>query len=304
MTGPEACPICGGRDLRTSLQLAGLLVLRCPGCGHRSALHAPESAEEADYHAQYDQGAFLDALRATRLRQAERLLDAVGRHLSEVGLGGGGLLDYGAGRGWFLAACRRRRIAPLAGADTSELAVAGLRGEGIEAHRIADEEDPGGELGRALSFRPRAMTLLDTVEHFPPDRLLPRLASLLGTLGAELELLVVKVPVPGLLYHGARLAASLGIDGPIRQLYQAGTWPPHLSYFSPRSLARVLGELGFAVVERVGDLDFEPALLASRMGVRGRAFAPLVGLAAGASAGLIRATGLYDTVVLLAKPAR
>jgi hypothetical protein len=312
MTVPErtapACPICGGRRLRGSLRLADLLVLRCPACGHRLALHAPCSAGERDYHAQYDQGAFLDTLRATRLRQAERLLDAIGRHLSASGpnggTGGGDLLDYGAGRGWFLAACRRRGIAPLAGADTSELAVAGLKGEGIEAHRIADEEDPGSELGRALSFRPRAMTLLDTLEHFPPDRLVSRLASLRGALGAELELLVVKVPVPGLLYRGARLASSLGIHGPIRQLYQMGTWPPHFHYFSPRSLERMLGELGFAVVERIGDLDFEPALLAPRMGVRGRALAPLVGLAAGAAAGLIRATDLYDTVFLLAKPAR
>jgi hypothetical protein len=83
-----------------------------------------------------------------------------------------------------------------------------------------------------------------------------------------------------------------------------GTWPPHLSYFSPRSLALLLGTLGFAVVERIGDLDFEPARLAERMGVRRQALRPLVRGAAGAAAGLIRATGLYDTAILLARPAR
>jgi hypothetical protein len=297
MSADAACPICHAPGLRGSLALPGLTVRRCPACGHRTAEHAPGGVEE-DYHAQYAQGSFLDALRATRVRQAELLLSALQRRLP----GCDRLLDYGAGRGWFLAACRERGLTEIAGADTSDLAVEGLRAAGIEAHRLLGETGPGGELARGLSFQPRVVTLLDVVEHFPPDLLRPHLRALLAEAGGSLELLVIKVPVPGLLYHTTRALSALGLHGPIRQLYQMGTWPPHFSYFSRRSLAALLDSLGFTVVEEIGDRDFEPALLAERTGLGKGLLRVPVRIAAGALAAAVRASGRWDTVIALAAP--
>ena len=213
----EACPICGA-GLRPSFALPGLRVRRCSACGHRVADHDRPVGADADYHEQYQESAFLESLRATRLRQAGLLVAAIRRHLSKPGA----ILDLGAGRGFFLEACRREGLAPLAGADTSDLAVADLRRAAIEAHLLGDDPDPAmplGPLARRLSFTPRVVTLLDVIEHFPPERVAAFLNALLTELGAGLELLVVKVPLAdGLLYRIARLVAAAGVRGPLAQL--------------------------------------------------------------------------------------
>ncbi len=301
MTAEGACPICGAAGLRSSFALPGLCVRRCRRCGHRVASHDLPMAGAADYHRQYEQGAFLESLRATRRRQAGQLVAAMRRHLARPG----DVLDYGAGRGFFLEVCRREGLAPLAGADTSELAIEELRRSGIEAHRIPEGTDAAGPLKQALSFPPRVVTLLDVVEHLPPESLAGFLRSLVRELGSALELLVIKVPIAeGLLYRIARVGAAVGFRGPLRQLYQVGTWPPHLSYFSARSMAVLLEGLGFQVVARVDDLDFEPELLAARVSRAPSAAAPVLRLAGRALALAARGTGQFDTATFLARPRR
>lgn len=301
MTAEGACPICGGAGLRRSFALPGLCVRRCRRCGHRVARHDPPIAGAADYHRQYEQGAFLESLRATRLRQAGQLVAAIGRQVTRPGA----VLDYGAGRGFFLEVCRREGLAPLAGADTSELAIEELRRSGIEAHVIAEGSDAVGPLRLALSFPPRVVALLDVVEHLPPEGLAGFLRALARELGGALELLVIKVPMAGgLLYRIARLSAAVGVEDPLRQLYQVGTWPPHLSYFSVRSMSMLLEGLGFQIVARVDDLDFEPELLAARMSRERSAAAPLLRLTGGALALAARGTGQFDTATFLARPRR
>ena len=59
--------------------------------------------------------------------------------------------------------------------------------------------------------------------------------------------------------------AQFGVAGPLEQLYQVGTVPPHLNYFSPRSLRLLLESCGLSLVEMTGDLDFEPNLLPDRV---------------------------------------
>jgi hypothetical protein len=263
------------------------------------ARHDSLGAGAADYHRQYEQGAFLESLRATRLRQAGQLVAAMRHHLARPG----GVLDYGAGRGFFLEVCRREGFAPLAGADTSELAIEELRRSGIEAHLIAEGSDAAGLLRQALSFPPRVVALLDVVEHLPPESLAGFLGSLVRELGGALELLVIKVPIAeGLLYRIARLGAAVGVTDPLRQLYQVGTWPPHLSYFSVCSMSMLLEGLGFPIVARVDDLDFEPELLAARVSRERSAAAPLLRLAGRALALAARGTGQFDTATFLARP--
>ena len=103
---------------------------------------------------------------------------------------------------------------------------------------------------------------------------------------------------------GRARSPRLGVPGPLRQLYQAGTWPPHFNYFSPASAERLFEAAGLSVIERVGDLDFEPLMLGDRIGATrpgSRALARIAGEALGAT---IRATGRFDTAIFLARPSR
>ncbi len=273
-------------------------MLRCRACGHRVARHDAGAAPGADYHAQYAAGAFLESLRATRTRQSARLLELLRRRVPRLSA----VVDFGAGRGWFLDACRAAGVGPLAGLDTSSLAVEGLRAAGIEARLLEPSADAAEALA-ALSFRPRVVTLLDVVEHFPGEGLADRLRRIVSAAGPALELVVVKVPVPGVLYAGAAALARVGAPGFLAQLYQAGTWPPHLHYFCRRSAGRLFAEAGLEIVETWGDHDFEPAGFGARLGAP-RALRRIGDAAGAALAAAIRATGRHDALVLAGAPAR
>lgn len=290
------CPICGENRPGPPLVLPGLRIVWCRACGHREAIHDGQ-AIGSDYHEQYDDGAFLDALRATRIRQASLLIGALRRHVPDLS----GVVDYGAGRGWFLEACGAAGIAPIAGVDTSGIAVEGLKASGIEGHRLLQGEE-GHDVLAALSFRPRVVSLLDVLEHFPPDGLETRLRGIVSACGEKLELVILKVPVAGLLYAGAAALCRLGKPGPLRQLYQAGTWPPHFNYFSTGSAERLLAASGLSVVERIGDPDFEPEFLGKRIGASGPFARSLSRIGGEVLRASIRVTGRFDSAILLARP--
>jgi 2-polyprenyl-3-methyl-5-hydroxy-6-metoxy-1,4-benzoquinol methylase len=298
--GPfESCPICEGTTLGPSIAPPGLVIARCRACGHRAAIHEGRSGPDIDYHEQYDNDAFLEALRATRVRQAGRLIECLRRHVPSLS----GIVDYGAGRGWFLNACRSAGVAPVAGVDTSRVSVDGLKASGIEAH-LLPEEEAGADVLSQLSFRPRVVCFLDVLEHFPPDRIQERFRSLLSGCGKELEIVVVKVPVAGLLYGAATLLARIGAPNILRQLYQVGTWPPHFNYFSPTSAERLLASAGLSVVERVGDPDFEPELLGRRIGAASPSARTLARIGGESLGAVIRLTGRFDSAIFLARPIR
>lgn len=294
MNVPERCPICGGQRLGSPLALRGLWIVRCRACGHREAVHDAEPCNGSDYHEQYDGGTFLEALRATRVRQARLLIELLRRQVPDLS----DVVDYGAGRGWFLKACRSAGVVPVAGVDTSQIAVEGLKALGIEAHRLSQEK--GESVLAQLSFRPRVVSLLDVLEHFPPVRLEALLRGIVSACGERL--VVVKVPVAGLLYAGANALCRVGRPGPLRQLYQAGTWPPHFNYFSPASAEKFLTAAGLSVVERVGDPDFEPACFGQRIGVRGRVPNAVARLGGEALAAAVRLSGRFDSNIFLARP--
>jgi hypothetical protein len=294
--GPSGrCPICDSRSLSQSIAPPGLHVARCRDCGHRVAVHEFERGPGVDYHEQYDDGAFLEALRATRVRQAGRLIELLRRHVPNLS----GVVDYGAGRGWFLGACRSAGVAPVAGVDTSQVSVDGLEASGIEAHRLLEDE-AGAEVLSRLSFHPRVVSLLDVLEHFPPERLQTRLRSIVDASEKELELVVVKVPVAGLLYATAAVLCHAGAPGLLRQLYQVGTSPPHFNYFSLSSAEMLLASAGLSVIERVGDPDFEPDCLGQRIGATRPVVRTLARIGGGALSATIRITGRFDSAIFLA----
>jgi len=290
-----SCPVCGSPRLDRSITTPRLQVFRCPVCAHRVAVHQAPAQTTIDYHEQYDQGGFLESLASTRQRQAAVIIELIRRRLPDADR----LLDFGAGRGWFLEACRAAGFQSLAGVDTSELAVGSLQARRFAAMTLSPSTDYAEPL-RRLPFRPRILSLLDVVEHFPPGQLQPLLASILRGLQPELKLVIIKVPdAGGLLYRGARLMARVGRTGPVEQLYQVGTDPPHFSYFTQGSMRRLLESLGLALVATQGDRDFEPESLKER--ARALAQRPAIASLAGTAAtAVVNITGWFDATIFLA----
>lgn len=294
MRGPS-CPACLAPGLSGARRVSPRIEIhRCGSCGHRIGIHraCPAAPPDQDIHAQYGQGRFLDALRATRVRQTRLALGIIERHEPEPDA----LLDYGSGRGWLIEGAREAGYRRLAGADISELAVRWLRESGVAAIRLAPGgSDPGAALGE-LPFRPRILSLMDVVEHFAPEEVDVTLASLARALSPELRWILIKAPCSqGLLYRTASVLAGLGQPGFLEKLWQVGSLTPHHHYFSVRSAQALVARMGWKLVESPGDSDFEPEHLLARAGIGG-AWPVLLSRAAGLGVmASVQALGLYDT---------
>jgi hypothetical protein len=258
---PATCWVCRGAT-RTFWSNDAFDAVTCTVCGHIQAQHQPAPQSNGDYHRGYEQGAFVESLRATRRRQAERMLDALARAAADEQLS---LFDFGCGRGWFLDSVKERGLGPVAGGDVSELALELLAQRGITRLRL-HEREPFERLDLTqLGFTPAVITFLDVIEHFPGD-LASRLKPWIQSLPAGVRWLVFKVPVSdGLMFSLANQARKFGVSGPCQQLFQVGTFPPHYQYFNRRSLAHFVSNIGLQPVETLDDLDFEPSELGGRL---------------------------------------
>lgn len=294
----SGCPVCDETSLEHAVCTPRVRVFRCKGCGHRIAVHN-NSLPTADYHWQYEQTSFLSSLSQTRRRQSTLLVSLIKKYQPHTD----GIVDFGAGRGWFLEACREAGMRHLAGIDTSRAALSLISEKGFEALEVSppacSQWDP--QLAR-LHFKPRVLVLLDVLEHVPPEYAVTLLHGLIKGAGPQLELVAVKVPVSsGMLYRTAEALTRVGVSGPLDQLYQAGTFPPHYSYFSDRSLSRLLERCGLIPLEKKGDRDFEAASFGDRVqSFRSmpRFFLKLAG--AGVALGCYF-TGWYDALMVIAK---
>lgn len=291
------CPACLGERGEAAERTPRVRVHRCRDCGHRVADFPGAPPTEGDFLLQGWSEPYQGSLRRTRLRQAEGLVAALRRE----GGTSGGLLDYGCGRGWFLEVAQAHGIAPLAGADTSDTAMAALKAMGMEAVRIEDPLRPALAVQR-LSFRPRVVALLDVLEHVAPDRLAGWLVELLDALRPDLHCAVIKVPISGgVMYRMASALARAGVSAPLEQLYQVGRAPPHLNYFSARSMEALFGRLRLPVARVVRDPEFEAEGLKERATFLQRLPAPLATAAGGAAVGLARVLGVQDTATFICR---
>lgn len=251
----STCFLCG-HDVATEKRTPELTVSRCPGCGHHTADHKGVSPS-TDYHSQYDQGGYLANLEITRRRQARRISDL----LSDLKISPEKLLDFGAGRGWFLKELKHRGVSMLAGADTSEMSIKTLNSAGIETAGIHIYKDGLSAETEGLSFKPAAVSLLDVIEHFPPADGIERfLRELLKSL-PDARTIIIKVPISdGILFRVAALLSFFGWHGPYHQLFQVGTFPPHFHYFSKKSLALFLKKLGLRELRGIDDSEVDDIL--------------------------------------------
>jgi hypothetical protein len=167
-----------------------------------------------------------------------------------------------------------------------------------------DGDRPGNMETDRLAFRPKVLTLLDVIEHFPPQGVRDILGNLVARLRPQLALVVVKVPVTaGVLFQAASVLCRLGQHAAFEQLYQVGTFPPHRSYFSRRSLEIALRGAGLESIGLMRDLDFEPSSLANRA----RAIASLPRWSSrwlgSATAALARLSHAEDSLIVACRPA-
>ena len=291
------CPICDF-PLEQRVVSERLAIQRCGSCGHSVASHPELKRQAADYHEQYSSEGFLDSLAATRKRQALLILQLIREHWPDIER----LLDFGAGRGWFLEAARRAGIHQLAGADSSQLALRAIQEAGFAPVEIPDE------VGRAdlsrLGFAPQVVTFLDVLEHFEVPVALGLVRKVLSSLGGTAKM-VIKVPVSdGLLYRLASRFSELGRPALLERLYQVGTSPPHVSYFSRSSLEKFVNLAGLKVVERKYDRDFEPEQLADRASLRFPMSRVLGQMSGRALAMTIQLLSLQDSAIILTEDRR
>jgi hypothetical protein len=289
------CPACGFIALEPHLQIPRLELWRCPGCVHIVGLHR-DAGNERDYHEQYG-SELAGALERTRRRQAARVATALERHGAQENV-----VDFGCGRGWFLQELRARGFRAIAGMDTSELGVSMLRDREIEGHVLAVPMGDRWQITTsAVSFPVATLTFLDVIEHFEPGRLSTYFQHAVRAF-SDLRFVAVKVPMSsGLLYRVAELASKARVYGPLAQLWQQGTFPPHYHYFSRRSLHTFLARNGFEAIEEMPDADFDAGEFRDRVAVL-RRLPAAIGLAAGvALRGAVQVTRAFDSVIVIAR---
>ena len=289
----QECWVCGGRISRY-LELGSVTIDSCQDCEHLTVTHPLREEPGPDYHLAYDQTKFLGALEATRRRQARDILAVLARHGADSAI-----LDYGCGRGFFLEACVAAGLRGLAGVDTSDLAVSHVRELGLQGIRLEADDSLLWDT-TAMAFVPRTITFLDVIEHFPDD-MVATFSSWLARLPRQTRFFLFKVPCrDGVLFRTSRCLARIGVTGPIKQLFQIGTSPPHLQYFSSRSLRLFVKNLGLTVAEEWGDPDVEPGKLHNRAPSISMLPPIVVSSAASLVIGCGRTIGCLDSRIVLA----
>lgn len=236
-------------------------VLRCQACATDYANHL-----SVGFNSDYDQiwqqhgDEYLVALHNTRTRQARLVYDVIKSLSNDFD----GVIDIGAGRGWLLKALRSFGLKKVIGIDQSDIAINGLKEDGIEAFRV-DQLSAIGSL--PLSFSPKFIFLMDVIEHISPTNVKPDVSGVISAI-KNLELLTIKVPRNnGFFYVLALLFARVGIRRFYHQLWQVGTTPPHEIYFSEKGFRKLASQFG-EVKQFILDADVESSTLPSRMGLK------------------------------------
>jgi SAM-dependent methyltransferase len=216
------CEACGSLMRRKKAWL-----YRCPVCGFFASLLRPA------------EGTGVPGLEALRRRNFEIMLD----HLQEIRpLAGTRILEVGSAWGWFLEAAKRR----------------GANVRGIEPESVNAERAKRGGLDVEVGFFPADLRdrepydmiiFNDVFEHLPnPSILVAAIQKLLSPNG----LMVLNLPSSdGVLFRVATILDVIGSSGWLERLWQKDFPSPHVSYFNPGNLRRL--------VERHSDLKLVAA---------------------------------------------
>lgn len=307
MFSPTNCPSCG-ESTETAFcdQLQSgedFLVRVCRECGHQILHRCPALPYAGDDEFEpviLDR--YITAMKESRQAAARRLLSGVARVLPDKGQ----LLDVGASFGWLVEEAVRAGW-QAEGIEPSEIACDAARRQGLPVSRgFFPENLP--DAGR----RWQVITLMDVLEHLErPSEILAAIRSRLAPQG------VLALQVPN--SRGLFLRVSKGLArftagrfcGPLLRMYQTQFSYPHLHYFHPGNMQRLLSRCGFQVLEMRPTQTISGAT-AERVSYLKPEYAgvPTSGLISqtmiwGSSAINVaaRLTGLHDTFYCIARPA-
>lgn len=217
-----ACIVCGNS------QMAGLAAwhARCPACSYESAalqmaINDAQACEMVNEHERET------ALKALRLENFKVIVELAERF---VPAGGRTLLDVGCAHGWFLETARDRFSVLGIEPDAVVGAQAAARGLPVRPG-FFPEALQDGELFDVIVFN-------DVIEH------IPNIHAALAACEERLNpggILILNVPNSrGFFYRLSKLMARVGCSTPFDRLWQKGLPSPHLHYFDPDNLARVV----------------------------------------------------------------
>lgn len=224
MSTAAACLVCRGTRTRVLFAKGGRDFVRCRDCNFVWLRPMPSAAEVAAYYERsYCDGIYEPFAAAETIRRlvAEHRLAAIRADARP-----GRWLDVGAATGHFVEAAARAGM-DAEGCELSSDAVARARARGLRVHHGAVED-----------FAPDApydtITAFDVLEHLrEPRPFLDRLRTWLAPGGT----LALTLPDVGSVYP--RLMGR-------HWFYYAPN--DHLHYFDRRTIARLLGEHGFAAI--------------------------------------------------------
>ncbi len=247
MSSSIPCALCGATDFHVFHDMGWRRIIRCAKCGLVRADPLPTMAEKVVVETQgyTDEHAFPEVADFFKNCHRDYVDDPVIRTMRrdlamlEDTLGGPGrLLDVGAGTGVFMHLARERGWRP-SGVDICPLtAEKAAREFGVEIAVGPFEEHhfDGAEFDAA--------TLLDVLEHVhDPLATLRRVHALLRPGGA------VYIAVPNqrclltALVDAYAHAGGPGAQKLLLRLYVA----PHLHYFTPSTIRRLVGAAGFRI---------------------------------------------------------
>jgi len=240
----EDRPVPGSPDDRVCVVCGASLCARvaewsaqCPSCGTWHSTLVPE-INSVELHDPIDRADRIAGFKLLRDENNAQILDDLA---TQMPLPDKRLFDVGSAHGWFIEAAADR----------------GMRAEGIEPEMEMVEH----ARARGLDVRPGyfpavladdeqadVISFNDVLEHIPDvDAALSACAQHLPAGG----LLSVNIPsASGLAYRVATTLARVGIRGPYLRLWQYGLPSPHVHYFTPDGLQRLVERHGFAVVLR------------------------------------------------------
>ena len=224
------CIVCG------STQTAGLAAWHatCPACHYESAalsvaINQATSVElnEAEREA---------GLKALRLENFRAIVQYAKRHARP---GARSLLDVGSAHGWFLETARGDFDVLGVEPDAVVGSRAAARGLPVRAGFFPDVLKEG-ECFDVIVFN-------DVIEHIPDIR--SALDACRQRLNAD-GILILNLPSShGFFYRLSKLLIRLGWRMPFERLWQKGLPSPHVHYFSPDNLSKLVAGRGFDLVD-------------------------------------------------------
>ena len=225
------CIVCGGD------QAAGLAAWHgvCKSCNYESAALAP-AINQAQEHDRLDETQREAALRDIRNESFKVIVAHAKRHVAGPRPT---LLDVGCAHGWFLEQA------------SGDFAVLGVEPDEYVFKKTAAKGLPvrNGYFPDILSPAEKFDVIVfnDVIEH------IPQIGAALADVHARLNqdgVLILNLPSSaGLFYRLSKLFKRLGVAGPFERMWQKGLPSPHVHYFNPENLRRLVGAKGFQEIE-------------------------------------------------------